>query len=127
MSESVRPRRRSAAWWLLLIGAVVAQLHLLYRPDVPGPALFAGADKVVHAVLFAAPTLVALLGRLRPRVVLPLLALHAPVSELVQGRALQGRTGDPWDAVADLVGIALAAGLWWVVAAARGESGTSRR
>jgi VanZ family protein len=36
-------------------------------------------------------------------------AVHAPLSELVQHYALPGRTGDVWDAVLDLVGVAVGA------------------
>ena len=36
-------------------------------------------------------------------------AVHAPVSELVQHFLLPGRSGDVWDAVLDLVGVALGA------------------
>jgi VanZ family protein len=38
-----------------------------------------------------------------------LFAIHAPVSELVQHFLLPGRSGDVWDAVLDLVGVALGA------------------
>jgi hypothetical protein len=112
-------RRRPVVGWVLLLVVLAIQVRLLYAPDLAGPALFAGADKVVHAGLFGLPALIALLGRLRPRQVLLLLVIHAPVSEVVQGALLTRRTGDPWDAVADLVGVALALGLWALLPARR--------
>ena len=36
-------------------------------------------------------------------------AVHAPLSELVQHFLLPGRSGDPWDAVLDLVGVGVGA------------------
>ncbi len=47
------------------------------------------------------------------------LAVHAPVSELVQHFWLPGRTGDVWDAVLDLVGVALGAAVLLVEARRR--------
>ncbi|NLE97283.1 MAG: VanZ family protein [Propionibacterium sp.] len=98
--------RKSAAWVLL---ALVLSVHLvtLYWPGGPdeGPAFFPHADKVVHVVAFGAPAY--LLRRLRDRWwPILLLALHAPVSELIQHYFFRWRSGDPWDVVADLVGVA---------------------
>jgi VanZ family protein len=86
---------------------VAVQLCALYWPrvDVQGPVTW--TDKVVHVVLFLVPTLVGLLARLRPAYVVGALALHAPVSELVQHFLLPGRSGDVGDAVADLSGVVL--------------------
>lgn len=119
MPGSASQRRRPVVGWALLLVALAIQVRLLYAPDLAGPTLFSGADKVVHASLFGLPALIALLARLRPRVVLLLLAIHAPVSEVVQGTLLIHRTGDPWDAVADLVGVALALVVWALLPARR--------
>ena len=43
------------------------------------------------------------------------MALHAPVSEVVQATLLPHRSGDRWDALADLTGVALGALLATVV------------
>lgn len=43
-----------------------------------------------------------------------ILALHAPVSELIQGELFPQRSGDPRDVVADLTGMALAIAAWLV-------------
>ena len=118
VTETAHPARRVVGW-ALLAAVLLVQARLLYAPDVPGTAPFPGADKVVHATLFAVPTAIALLGPLAPRRVLPLLALHAPVSEVVQGVFLSGRSGDPRDALADLAGMALAFGLWRLLRARR--------
>ena len=103
------------------VGALlVLQLVVLYLPSAPGPSLsLPHVDKAVHALVFAAPVLVAGLGRRRwwPRVAV-LGLVHAPVSEAIQHLLLQGRSGDPWDLLADVVG---------VVGAAIGVSLASRR
>lgn len=94
--------------WVVLAVAVVGQLIALYSPGSPDPGieLFPHADKVVHVLLFAVPTALARWCTPRWWPVI-LLALHAPVSELVQWRLVPLRSGDPWDLVADLAGIAL--------------------
>ena len=87
--------------------AVAAQVWVLYL-YVPGgsdPVSFPQADKVVHTVVFAVPALLGVLARLRPWLVGLVLVVHAPVSELVQHLWVPGRAGDPWDVVADLVGV----------------------
>ncbi|MGN7248401.1 VanZ family protein [Janibacter anophelis] len=93
-----------------LAAVVVVQLIVLYAPEAPGPpSPIPHADKAVHAIVFALPVLVAGLGRLRSwRLVALLCAAHAPLSEVVQHLALGQRSGDPWDVVADLVGVGAA-------------------
>lgn len=91
----------------LLALAVVGQLVALYWPDPPSGPGIPGLDKVVHVVIFLAPALLGVLAGIRPVVLAPLLIAHAVVSEVVQHLLLSGRGGDPWDAVADIVGVAL--------------------
>lgn len=100
--------------------AVVAQQVGLYGPAGPvQPGWFPSADKLQHALGFAVPMFLVLMtseiyavrgGRaLRPLAVAALaglFAVNAVVSELVQARPGSGRSGDPVDAVADLLGIA---------------------
>lgn len=93
--------------WVLLAGLVLVQLYGVYWPREPAPTTFAMEDKLVHAAVFGAPVAVSVALRLRPRVVVPLVAANAIVSELVQGYFLSGRDGDVWDVTADLVGVAL--------------------
>ncbi len=101
----VGARHRAA----VVVFAVLLAAHLaaLYWPrvDLQGPVTW--TDKVVHVLLFLAPTVAGLLAGVRPAYVVGLLALHAPVSELVQHYLLPNRSGDPWDAVADLSGVVL--------------------
>ncbi len=92
--------------------AVLVQLVVLYVPTAPGVPLFPGADKVIHLLVFAVPVLLLLLAGAEPRVVVGVLALHAGVSEVVQGALLPDRSGDPVDALADLAGVALGWTVW---------------
>lgn len=89
--------------------AVVVQLLVLYWPVVTVEGPVSWTDKVVHLLVFAVPTYAVgrALGSVRTAVVV--FALHAPASELVQHFLLPGRSGDPWDAVLDLVGVSLGA------------------
>lgn len=87
--------------------ALVAQLVALYWPSPPRVGGLPGVDKLVHATIFLAPALLGVLAGIRPVVLAPLLIAHALVSEVVQHVALPGRGGDPWDAVADIVGVAV--------------------
>ena len=88
-------------------------LYVLFSPAQRGPQPFEGSDRVVHLVLFL---LLAATTRWRfgtRPAWLVLLAGYAVLSEVVQGVALAGRSGDAADAVADLLGVALG----WVAAA----------
>jgi VanZ family protein len=62
---------------------------------------------VVHVLLFGVPTVLALRAWRHPWVVVGLLAVHAPLSELAQHAWLPHRSGDVWDSVADLGGVVL--------------------
>jgi hypothetical protein len=96
--------------WLVIF-VVVAGLHVaaLYWPRVSVEGPVAWTDKVVHVVLFALPAAAGLLAGVRPAYLLLALALHAPVSEALQHFVLPNRSGDPWDAVADLTGVVVGA------------------
>ena len=93
----------------LAVVAVVAQLIVLYWPVVTVEGPVSWTDKVIHLLVFAVPTYAVgrAMGSVRTAVLV--FAVHAPVSELVQHFLLPGRSGDPWDAVVDLVGVALGA------------------
>lgn len=86
---------------------VAAHCYVLYAPHPPGEPLFPHSDKVIHALIFAAPVVIGLLLGLGRRLVPWVAAVHAPVSELVQHAFLPGRAGDVLDVVADLAGVAL--------------------
>ncbi|GAA4125867.1 hypothetical protein GCM10022415_33260 [Knoellia locipacati] len=102
---SSAPRRGRSL--LPAVLALVLQLVVVYAPSGGGVAPFPNFDKLVHLTVFALPVLFALLARLPLVPVVTLMALHAPVSEVVQATLLPHRSGDPWDAVADLTGVAL--------------------
>jgi len=89
------------------VALVVVQLLAVYWPRVDVQVPVTWTDKVVHVLLFLAPTVAGLLAGLRPAWLVGLVALHAPVSELVQHFLLPNRSGDVWDAVADLSGVVL--------------------
>jgi len=87
--------------------ALAIQLIVVYSPEGIGGPSINGLDKVVHVSIFAAPALAALLAGMSAPWALGILALHAPVSELVQRFVLSMRTGDLFDVMADLGGVAL--------------------
>jgi hypothetical protein len=98
---------------------VSVQLVVLYVPRAP--AVDTGGlplDKVAHVAAFALPTAALILAGVPRAWVIGLMALHAPVSEVLQHRLLADRSGDPWDVLADLVGVALGA-LWTTRTGAR--------
>jgi hypothetical protein len=105
--------RRSAPASRLVVGValavVVVQLLVLYWPVVTVEGPVSWTDKVVHLLVFAVPTYAVGRALESVRVAVLLFAIHAPVSELVQHFLLPGRSGDVWDAVLDLVGVALGA------------------
>ncbi|WP_406286253.1 hypothetical protein [Embleya sp. NBC_00896] len=107
------------AYWAFAV-AVVLNLVILFNPGSPGdPATFIPhRDKIVHFLSFAA---VAWTGRrvgIGPLVLGVGLAAHAIESELVQHFLLARRSGDAWDAVADMFGAT--AGLTFAVRLPRG-------
>jgi hypothetical protein len=129
-------------WHLAASGAVLAvslQLWGLYRvAGPPQPPGFPLADKLGHAVGFALPVLLILLAAALRRlpgwqwpnpatqaVVVSVFAAHAVVSELIQHVWYLHRTGDPFDVVADWVGIAAGVVLLRVIVL-RGSRGAYR-
>ncbi|MBK8459614.1 MAG: VanZ family protein [Micropruina sp.] len=105
--RAVAGRRR----WLptLAVVAVIGHLLALYLPGsdlLPtGPP---GLDKVVHVALFAVPTALLIWWTGRRRLVVCAFAVHAVVSELVQGYVIPNRSLEALDMLADVVGIGLA-------------------
>lgn len=85
---------------------------MLFWPTGVGSSPFPAADKVVHFALFA---LLALTSRWRfgsSWPVLAVVAAYAGASEVVQALALDDRSGDAVDVIADVVG----AGVGWAAA-----------
>ena len=94
--------------WRWSLGVVLAvQLVVLYAPRAPAGPQVNGLDKLIHISIFAAPALAALMMGIRARWALGILAVHAPISELIQHFALPHRSGDVFDAIADLFGVLL--------------------
>ena len=106
-----RPAASLLAWAAFLLACAV-NLYGIYAPSQPGPALFDGADKVFHLLSFALLMATGLLAGLPARWLALALVLHAVASELIQHWLLPDRSGDPLDAVADAVGVAVG----WLVA-----------
>ena len=101
---------RPARLWLVALGfALTVQLVVLYAPQGLGGPQITGLDKVVHLLIFAAPVLAALMAGLSAPWVLGILAVHGPVSELIQYSVLPHRSGDVFDALADVVGVVIGA------------------
>jgi VanZ family protein len=101
-----RDASRTAAL-VAFVALVVLQLCAVYWPQVHVQGPVTWTDKIVHVLLFLAPTVAGLLAGVRPAYVLVPLAVHAPVSELLQHFVLPHRSGDVWDVVADLSGVVL--------------------
>lgn len=112
---------RRRGWWVVasvvLVGVQCWALYLPEAAGVPGVDLpIPFLDKIVHLGLFALPTLA--LARWMPVCgAAALMVLQAVASEIVQATVLPQRSGDPLDAVADLIGIAL--GAWAAQAVGR--------
>jgi VanZ family protein len=107
-STSVRAR-----WWqAAFVVACLIQLYGLYSPRQAGPQMsIPYDDKVAHLLLFGSVAYLGLRVGVRARLLLGLLVANAVVSELVQHFLLPNRSGDPFDSLADLVGVAVGAWL----------------
>ncbi|MDO5663358.1 MAG: VanZ family protein [Brachybacterium sp.] len=119
-SDELRRAGASPTARLVVLGlAIVVNIgfFLPRLPDVGPVASVPSIDKIVHIGVFALTAWA--LGRvLAPRrrfpmgwVVVGLLA-WAVLVEVIQGAVLPGRLADPWDVVADAVGIGLGVLAW---------------
>jgi VanZ family protein len=107
-STSVRARLWQAAFVL----ACLIQLYGLYSPRQAGPQTGVPYDdKVAHLLLFGSVAYLGLRVGVQTRLLLTLLVANAVVSELVQHFLLPDRSGDPFDSLADVVGVAIGAWL----------------
>jgi VanZ family protein len=107
---SAHPARPAAPGARVLLGLVVlAHLVVLYAPRAPSTGGVSGLDEAVHVVVFAAVVWAGRRAGAATAAVAALALLHAPLSEALQHWLLPGRTGDPGDVVADVVGVALGA------------------
>ena len=94
----------------LFAGALLVNLVVLFWPSGVGGGGPDHVDKLVHAASFAALAWTGMRAGLPAGLLLVALAAHAVTSEVVQATVLPDRSGDPWDVVADLVGVAVGHG-----------------
>ena len=105
----------------MLFGVALAvQLVLLYWPRAVQPAGGLPWDKIVHALIFGVVYAAGVRAGVPRWPWFAVSVLHAPVSELVQDALLPRRSGDPYDAVADVAGVVLAAAGMAIAARRRG-------
>ncbi|GAA1606865.1 MULTISPECIES: VanZ family protein [Kribbella] len=114
MTVTTEQRSQASTWvWrIAFVAAVALQLYGVYAPREAGPNVgIPQIDKVAHCLLFGAVAFTGLKAGVPARWLLGTLAANAVVSELVQHWFLPQRDGDPFDALADLTGVALGAWL----------------
>lgn len=123
MNTTTRSSSASTLSCLAFAGAALVHLVGLYLPrvEVPGPIDVPGADKAVHVLLFAVVMLTGALARIPARWLALVLGVHAVVSEVIQHLVLPGRSGDAFDVVANLGGVALG----WYLASMIGRHRTT--
>jgi hypothetical protein len=98
--------------------ALAVQLAILYWPRAVSPAGGLPWDKIVHALIFGVVYAAGVRAGIPWRLWFVVSLVHAGVSEVLQDTLLPRRSGDPYDAAADAVGVLVAA-LAMTVAAAR--------
>lgn len=105
-----REHIRRVVAWIVLACSIVLQLWGLYAPEVPDGGDIPGSDKLGHVAMFALVMASGVVAGIPGAVLAIVLVAQAVVT--VQGVLLSMRSGDVWDGVADVVGIALG----WAVA-----------
>jgi VanZ family protein len=106
VSGAVSPDSGRALRRAVFAGCLALQLVVLYWPRTPSESGLPYVDKLIHFTVFALVVVTAVRAGLPRLPVFAVLALHAPVSELIQHYVLPHRDGDWTDATADLVGVA---------------------
>lgn len=122
MSPAARVR-----WWRAGFGlACLVHLYGLYAPRQAGPdAAIPYLDKVGHLLIFGVVAWLGLRVGVPARWLLSALVANAVVSELAQHLLLPQRSGDPYDTLADLAGVALGAWLGFRAARSKRLPGTT--
>lgn len=85
----------------------VVALVMLLSPASATPSGPEHADKVVHALLFAALAVASRYARMTPQITVLWLAAFGAITEILQGVLPIGRQGSLWDLFADVVGVAI--------------------
>jgi hypothetical protein len=114
--------------WLWRAGFVLAcliQLYGLYSPHQAADVKVPYSDKVFHLLIFGSVAFLGLKVGVPSRWLLGFLVANAVVSELIQHFLLPDRSGDPFDSMADLVGVALGAWLGFRAVRAKRLPGTT--
>jgi len=93
--------------------ALAVQLVLLYWPRAVNPSGGLPWDKLVHALVFGLVMWTGVRAGIPARPWLAVSLAHGVLSEVLQATLLPHRSGDPWDAVADAVGVLLASACLW--------------
>ena len=94
------------------MAACLIHLYGVYAPQQAGSDVqFPYADKLAHLLLFGSVAYLGLRSGVPARWLLPIVAANAVVSEVVQHYWLPSRSGDVFDTLADLCGLALGAWL----------------
>ena len=104
------------AYWVFAV-AVLFNLAILFNPGSPGdPGTFIPhRDKIVHFLSFASVAWAGRRAGFAPILLGAALVAHAVESELLQHFLLPSRSGDPFDVLADVCGVAagLAVAAWF--------------
>lgn len=113
-------RTLAALWSVAILAAISIPGDGLPRLDLP-----LSPDKWVHVALFLVFGWLWLWAGVRAGAVLAWGVAFAVGTEVWQGAVVPGRSGDPFDALADAAGVALAVGLWqWRVGNVRAGAGS---
>lgn len=122
VTEASLPARFSTPTRRLVAGAtLVGQAWVLFAPSTPDTGVPVGwhLDKVVHFGIFGAATYAVIWAGGRPRVVVPAMLAYAAASEVVQHNWLPNRAGDPFDLLADVLGVGAGLAAWWLTRRSR--------
>jgi VanZ family protein len=121
VAEATRSGVKVWLWRIGFVAACLLQLYGVYSPRQTGPDVgLPLADKVAHLFLFGSVAFLGLKVGVRSRWLLVALVSNAVISELVQHFVLPQRSGDPFDLLADLLGVAVGA---WIAARTKAQSG----
>lgn len=115
--RALKPFRRPRLWFGLWCFAVVLVITLSLAPPAPLPDLPSGSDKVEHALayfLLSAGAVQIFAGRgVHVMVAIALVMLGIGL-EFAQGAFTTDRMQDPWDALANALGVVIGLATSWM-------------